>query len=70
MQYQGKNENRNVKNQNGDGFGTSLTYHFGGSDFAISGAYTNSIAPTAEPAKPWRRQACRSVGYRSEIQYQ
>ncbi|EPA1993574.1 porin, partial [Escherichia coli] len=28
--------------QNGDGFGTSLTYDFGGSDFAISGAYTNS----------------------------
>ncbi|WP_420056253.1 porin [Escherichia coli] len=23
-------------------FGTSLTYDFGGSDFAISGAYTNS----------------------------
>ncbi|XNM55693.1 porin [Escherichia coli] len=37
-----KNENRDVKKQNGDGFGTSLTYDFGGSDFAISGAYTNS----------------------------
>ncbi|END1881016.1 phosphoporin PhoE [Escherichia albertii] len=35
LQYQGKNEN-------GDGFGTSLSYDFGGSDFAISGAYTNS----------------------------
>lgn len=42
LQYQGKNENRDVKKQNGDGFGTSLTYDFGGSDFAISGAYTNS----------------------------
>lgn len=38
LQYQGKNENRDVKKQNGDGFGTSLTYDFGGSDFAISGA--------------------------------
>lgn len=37
-----ENENRDVKKQNGDGFGTSLTYDFGGSDFAISGAYTNS----------------------------
>ena len=34
LQYQGKNENRDVKKQNGDGFGTSLTYDFGGSDFA------------------------------------
>ena len=42
LQYQGKNENRDVKKQNGDGFGTSLTYDFGGSDFSISGAYTNS----------------------------
>ncbi|WP_161525668.1 phosphoporin PhoE [Escherichia albertii] len=42
LQYQGKNENRDVKKQNGDGFGTSLSYDFGGSDFAISGAYTNS----------------------------
>ncbi|EOU0015192.1 porin [Escherichia coli] len=29
LQYQGKNENRDVKKQNGDGFGTSLTYDFG-----------------------------------------
>lgn len=43
IQYQGKNEGRSdVKKQNGDGVGTSLTYDFGGSDFAISGAYTNS----------------------------
>lgn len=28
--------------QNGDGFGTSLSYDFGGSDFAISAAYTSS----------------------------
>jgi len=42
LQYQGKNENRDAKKQNGDGFGTSLTYDFGGSDFAISGAYTGS----------------------------
>src|SRR5690606_26597687 len=42
LQYQGKNENRDVKKQNGDGFGTSLSYDFGGSDFAIIGAYANS----------------------------
>ncbi|ENT6824290.1 porin, partial [Enterobacter roggenkampii] len=29
LQYQGKNENRDAKKQNGDGFGTSLSYDFG-----------------------------------------
>lgn len=48
LQYQGKNENRDVKKQNGDGFGTSLTYDFGGSDFAVSGAYTNSDRTNAQ----------------------
>mgnify|MGYP002229508632 CR=1 FL=1 len=71
LQYQGKNENRDVKKQNGDGFGTSLTYDFGGSDFAISGAYTNSDRTNEQkPAKPWHRQACRSMGNRSEIRCQ
>ncbi|EPA7335161.1 phosphoporin PhoE [Escherichia coli O13,129, 135:H26] len=42
LQYQGKNEDRDVKKQNGDGFGTSVVYDFGGSDFSISSAYTNS----------------------------
>ncbi|HHA2156815.1 TPA: porin, partial [Enterobacter ludwigii] len=36
------------KKQNGDGFGTSLTYDFGGSDFAVSGAYTNSDRTNAQ----------------------
>ncbi|EOD3916324.1 phosphoporin PhoE [Enterobacter hormaechei] len=42
LQYQGKNENRDVKKQNGDGFGTSLSYDFGGSDFSVIGAYASS----------------------------
>mgnify|MGYP001054830314 CR=1 FL=1 len=42
LQYQGKNEGREAKKQNGDGFGTSLSYDFGGSDFAVSAAYTSS----------------------------
>ena len=48
LQYQGKNENRDAKKQNGDGFGTSLSYDFGGSDFAVSGAYTNSDRTNAQ----------------------
>lgn len=31
-----------MKKQNGDGFGTSLSYDFGGSDFSVIGAYANS----------------------------
>ena len=42
LQYQGKNEGRTASRENGDGFGTAVTYDFGGSAFSIGGAYTNS----------------------------
>ncbi len=47
LQYQGKNEvSAMLKKQNGDGFGTSVSYDFGGSDFAVSAALILSpIAP-------------------------
>ena len=62
LQYQGKNENRDAKKQNGDGFGTSLTYDFGGSDFAVSGAYHNSDRTSApEPAGAWSGPESRSL---------
>lgn len=48
LQYQGKNESRDVSKQNGDGFGTALTYDFGGSDFQIGGAYTTSDRTDAQ----------------------
>lgn len=68
LQYQGKNEDRDVKKQNGDGFGTSLTYDFGGSDFAVSGAYTSSDR-TDDQNLPgaWRGQKSGSLGNGSEI---
>lgn len=50
LQYQGKND-REYSTANGDGFGTSLTYDFGGSDFAISGAYTTSDRTDLQEAK-------------------
>ncbi len=48
LQYQGKNESRDVSKQNGDGFGTALTYDFGGSDFEVGGAYTTSDRTDAQ----------------------
>ena len=42
LQYQAKNEGRAANKENGDGFGTAVTYDFGGSAFSIGGAYTNS----------------------------
>ena len=43
LQYQGKNEGTRAANkQNGDGWGTSLAYDFGGSPVTITGAYANS----------------------------
>src|SRR5690606_18732211 len=46
LQYKGKNENRDAKKQNGDGFGIYLSYAFGGTAYAVSGAYTNSDRTT------------------------
>lgn len=54
LQYQGKNENRDVKKQNGDGFGTSLSYDFGGSDFSV---IERMPAPTAPTSKTFRHAA-------------
>ncbi len=57
LQYQGKNENNrtasvaddgtvsgtsSIMKQNGDGWGTSLAYDFGGSPFTLLGAYASS----------------------------
>jgi outer membrane pore protein E len=43
LQYQGKNESgRSASRQNGDGFGTSLSYNFGGSPVTLIGAYAKS----------------------------
>ncbi|RPH21891.1 phosphoporin PhoE [Buttiauxella warmboldiae] len=50
LQYQGKNEGRDVSKQNGDGFGSALTYDFGGSDFQLGGAYTTSDRTDAQQA--------------------
>ncbi|WP_142501819.1 phosphoporin PhoE [Klebsiella sp. 2680] len=49
LQYQGKNEGtRDPSKQNGDGFGSAVSYDFGGSDFAISAAYTSSDRTDAQ----------------------
>jgi len=42
LQYQGKNENRSLNKRNGDGFGTSLSYDFNGSDVTVVAAYAKS----------------------------
>ncbi|WP_313669018.1 phosphoporin PhoE [Atlantibacter sp.] len=42
LQYQGTNSNRSARTENGDGFGTAVTYDFGGSPYSIGAAYTNS----------------------------
>ncbi|UXY10075.1 phosphoporin PhoE [Kosakonia sp. ML.JS2a] len=50
LQYQGKNENgrSSVIKQNGDGWGTSLAYDFGGSPVTLIGAYANSDRTNAQ----------------------
>ena len=68
LQYQGKNENRDVKKQNGDGFGTSLSYDFGGSDFNIIGAYANSDR-TNEQNLQARGEGDKAEGWATGVKY-
>ncbi|MDR9892689.1 phosphoporin PhoE [Pseudenterobacter timonensis] len=68
LQYQGKNENRDVKKQNGDGFGTSLSYDFGGSDFTIIGAYANSDR-TNEQNLQARGEGDKAEGWATGVKY-
>lgn len=42
LQYQGKNEGRATSKQNGDGFGTSLSYDIGDSGVSMGVAYASS----------------------------
>ncbi|WP_312985862.1 phosphoporin PhoE [Atlantibacter sp.] len=42
LQYQGANGDRSARTENGNGFGTAMTYDFGGSPYSIGAAYTNS----------------------------
>ncbi|MGK9174626.1 porin [Yokenella regensburgei] len=52
LQYQGKNESgRSASKQNGDGFGGSLSYNFGGSPFTVVGAYAKSDRTIAQEAQ-------------------
>jgi outer membrane pore protein E len=67
LQYQGKNEGREAKKQNGDGVGTSLSYDFGGSDFAVSAAYTSSDRTNDQNLLARGRFESGSLGDRPEI---
>ena len=68
LQYQGKNENRDVKKQNGDGFGTSLSYDFGGSDFSVIGAYASSDR-TNEQNLQARGEGKKAEGWATGLKY-
>lgn len=49
LQYQGKNEGtRSTSKQNGDGFGTSLSYDIGDSGLTVAAAYANSNRTSAQ----------------------
>jgi predicted porin len=59
LQYQGKNENRDAKKQNGDGFGTSLT-------MTSAAAISPSAALTPTLTAPTRRTCWRVVRGRKQ----
>ncbi|SQA97277.1 Outer membrane pore protein E precursor [Cedecea neteri] len=53
LQYQGKNQNdgRDTSKQNGDGFGTSLSYDIADTGLSVGAAYANSSR--TKPAENW-----------------
>lgn len=70
LQYQGKNEDskRDINKQNGDGYGASLSYDFGGSPVTIAGAYASSDRTNAQQAQAIG-QGERAEGWGSSIKY-
>ena len=69
LQYQGKNDRSTYATANGDGFGTSLTYDFGGSDFAISAAYTNSDRTNVQQAKSLAKGGKNAESWGTGVKY-
>jgi outer membrane pore protein E len=68
LQYQGKNEGRSTSKQNGDGYGASLSYDFGGSPVTIAGAYASSDRTDAQQASTVG-QGERADGWGTSIKY-
>ena len=70
LQYQGKNEDskRDINKQNGDGYGASLSYDFGGSPVTIAGAYANSDRTSAQQNRALP-QGDRAEGWGTSIKY-
>ena len=68
LQYQGKNEGRTTSKQNGDGYGASLSYDFGGSPVTIAGAYASSDRTDAQQALTVG-QGDRAEGWGTSIKY-
>ncbi|ASG64061.1 TPA: phosphoporin PhoE [Kluyvera ascorbata] len=69
LQYQGKNDRSTYATANGDGFGTSLSYDFGGSDFAISAAYTNSDRTDIQQAKSLAKGGKNAESWGTGVKY-
>ncbi|ROP50089.1 outer membrane pore protein E [Enterobacter sp. BIGb0383] len=68
LQYQGKNEGRSTSKQNGDGYGASLSYDFGGSPVTIAGAYASSDRTNAQQGGTVGTGE-RAEGWGSSIKY-
>ena len=69
LQYQGKNEgSRDAIRQNGDGYGASLSYDFGGSPVTIAGAYASADRTNAQQAGTVGTGE-RAEGWGSSIKY-
>jgi outer membrane pore protein E len=74
LQYQGKNEQgrtsaSNIMKQNGDGYGTSLSYNFGGSPVTVTGAYANSDRTVAQEGLALAQDSKNAEAWATSVKY-
>ena len=68
VQYQGKNEDRNIQKQNGDGISTSATWAFG-EGFAISAGYANSNRTTDQKNQAFSASGDKAEAWATSAKY-
>lgn len=69
LQYQGKNEGGSTGKQNGDGFGSALTYAIGNTGLSIGGAYTASDRTTAQTGLTLAKGSDKAEAWATGMKY-
>lgn len=69
LQYQGKNDRNDGSKSNGDGYGASVAYNFGGSPVTVTGAYANSDRTSRQESMLLSHGSQKAEAWASSIKY-